>query len=162
MSAMFLAMVWHPGRRRQAATHALAEEAEKRAKLLERQESFLHDVSRELRTPITIAHGHLEIAKATHGASQEIDVAMDELGRMERIVERLLVLAKAQASTLATAEVELDTMIEDVVMRWSDVAPRVWRVGELAEGTCVRSRTPSAARSTRWSRTPCITRTRPP
>jgi signal transduction histidine kinase len=134
MSAMFLAMVWH-ARRRQAATRALAEEADKRAELLERQESFLHDVSHELRTPITIARGHLEIAERTGGTSQEIDVAMDELGRMERIVERLLLLAKAQASTLATADVELDTMIEDVVMRWSDVAPRVWRVGELAEGT---------------------------
>jgi signal transduction histidine kinase len=144
MSAMFLAMVWH-ARRRQVATLALADEAEKRARLLEHQENFLQDVSHELRTPITIAHGHLEIAQTTHGATQEIEVAMDELGRMERIVERLLLLAKAHASTLAPADVELDTMIEDVVMRWSDVAPRVWRVGELAEGT-VRA-DPDALRS---------------
>jgi signal transduction histidine kinase len=134
MSAMFLAMVWH-ARRRQAAMAALAEEADERARLLDRQESFLHDVSHELRTPITIAHGHLEIAQRVGGARPEIDVALDELGRMERIVERLLLLAKAQSSTLAFTDVDLDSMLEDVVMRWSDVAPRVWRVGELAEGT---------------------------
>jgi signal transduction histidine kinase len=134
MSAMFLAMVWH-ARRRQAAMRALAEEADKRAQLLERQESFLHDVSHELRTPITIAHGHLEMAQRMGGARPEIEVAQDELDRMGRIVERLLMLAKAQTSTLAMADVELDSMLEDVVIRWSDVAPRVWRVGDLAAGT---------------------------
>src|SRR4051812_8002987 len=60
---------------------------------------------------------------------------MDELARMERIVERLLLLAKTQAATLTMAGVELSALLEDVVMRWSDVAPRVWRVGELADGT---------------------------
>jgi signal transduction histidine kinase len=54
---------------------------------------------------------------------------------MERIVERLLMLAKAQADTLAIGEIELSGLLEDVVMRWSDVAPRVWRVGDLADGT---------------------------
>jgi two-component system, OmpR family, sensor kinase len=33
------------------------------------------------------------------------------------------------------AEVDLSVLLEDVVMRWSDVAPRVWRVGELTDGT---------------------------
>jgi signal transduction histidine kinase len=134
MSAMFLAMVWH-ARRRQEATKALAREAEQRALLLDRHEAFLHDVSHELRTPITIARGHLEIAQRSNGSGSEVAVAMDELARMERIVERLLLLAKTQAATLTTAEVELSALLEDVVMRWSDVAPRVWRVGELADGT---------------------------
>jgi signal transduction histidine kinase len=134
MSAMFLAMVWH-ARRRHDAMRALAEEAQQRALMLERQEGFLHDVSHELRTPITIARGHLELAERTHGSKPEIAVAVDELGRMERIVERLLMLAKAQADTLAIGEIELSGLLEDVVMRWSDVAPRVWRVGDLADGT---------------------------
>jgi signal transduction histidine kinase len=134
MSAMFLAMVWH-ARRRQEAMRALAAEAKERALLLERQEAFLHDVSHELRTPITIAQGHLELAQRTHGPKPEIAIAVDELGRMERIVERLLMLSKAQADTLAIGEIELSGLLEDVVMRWSDVAPRVWRVGGLADGT---------------------------
>jgi signal transduction histidine kinase len=134
MSAMFLAMVWH-ARRRQEAMRALAAEGQQRALLLERQEAFLHDVSHELRTPITIAQGHLELAERTHGPQPELAIAVDELGRMERIVERLLMLAKAQSDTLAIGAIELSGLLEDVVMRWSDVAPRVWRVGGLADGT---------------------------
>jgi signal transduction histidine kinase len=134
MSAMFLAMVWH-ARRRQDAMKALAGEAEQRAHLLERQESFLHDVSHELRTPITIARGHLEMVQRSNGSHAEIAIAVDELGRMERIVERLLMLAKTHAATLTMADIDLSALLEDVVMRWSDMAPRVWRVGELADGT---------------------------
>jgi signal transduction histidine kinase len=66
----------------------------------------------------------------------EVAVAIDELGRMERIVERLLLLVRAgQTDFAATAEdVDLDAMIEDVTMRWAEVAPRAWQVGELAPG----------------------------
>jgi signal transduction histidine kinase len=133
MSAMFLAMVWH-ARRRVDAMDALAEESAKRAEMLTRHESFLHDVSHELRTPITIARGHLEIVERG-GAQQEVAVALDELGRMERIVERLLLLAKAQSAGFETTSVDIGVLIEDLVMRWAEITPRVWRVGELPDGT---------------------------
>jgi signal transduction histidine kinase len=138
MSAMFLAMVWH-ARRHQAAAIALAEHMGERASILARQERFLHDVSHELRTPITIARGHLETLRRTsdNGSQPEVAVAIDELSRMERIVERLLLLVRAgDVGFGPTAEdVDLDILIEDVVMRWSEIAPRVWRVGHLAHGT---------------------------
>jgi len=65
-----------------------------------------------------------------------VSVAIDELSRMERIVERLLLLVRAgEADFSRTAEeVDLDTLIEDVALRWAEVAPRVWRVGHLAGG----------------------------
>jgi signal transduction histidine kinase len=137
MSAMFLAMVWH-ARRHQSAARALAVQVRERAELVAKQEHFLHDVSHEMRTPITIARGHLEILRLSSDDDQpEVSVAIDELSRMERIVEQLLLLARAgQADLAATAEeVDLDTLIEDVAMRWAEVAPRVWRVGILAGGT---------------------------
>jgi signal transduction histidine kinase len=143
MSAMFLAMVWH-ARKRQEAMRALADESAKRADLLTRQERFLHDVSHELRTPITIARGHLEIAQRDLW-QPEVAVAVDELGRMERIVERLLLLTKAQSARFETTSVDVASLVEDLVMRWADITPRVWRVGELAEGT-VRA-DPDAARA---------------
>jgi signal transduction histidine kinase len=65
----------------------------------------------------------------------EARVAIDELDRMERIVRQLLMIAKAQAATLSEQAVELDELLEDVGMRWSEICPRVWRVGELARGT---------------------------
>jgi two-component system OmpR family sensor kinase len=127
MSAMFLAMVWH-ARRRQAALR-VAES------LLAQQERFLHDASHELRTPVTIARGHLELLRSSEAYSSEVTVALEELERIDRIVDRLLLLARAdQPGFVASAEIDLEPFLEDVFMRWSEVAPRVWRLGNLAPG----------------------------
>jgi signal transduction histidine kinase len=136
MSAMFLAMVWH-ARRRQEAIRALRLEAKQRASLLERQERFLHDASHELRTPVTIARGHLEVLGRTNGSPQsEVRVALDELERIERILDRLLLLAKAdQPDFVVLEEIDAEAFLEDVFIRWSEVAPRSWRLGALAHGT---------------------------
>jgi two-component system, OmpR family, sensor kinase len=136
MSAMFLAMVWH-ARRRQDALLVVEQQAAQRASLLERQERFLHDASHELRTPVTIARGHLEVLRRTNGhPAPEIDVALDELQRIEQILEQLLLLAKAdQPDFVVREEVELEPFLEDVFMRWSEVAPRAWQLGQLATGT---------------------------
>jgi signal transduction histidine kinase len=127
MSAMFLAMVWH-ARRRQAAVRAAEE-------LVVRQERFLHDVSHELRTPVTIARGHLDLHRRQEGDSTELAVAVDELARIERMISRLLLLAEAeQPQFLAPVEIEADAFLEEVFVRWSEVAPRAWRLGRLVAG----------------------------
>ncbi|TML17016.1 MAG: HAMP domain-containing histidine kinase [Actinobacteria bacterium] len=135
MSAMFLAMVWH-ARRRQEALRTVRRQAAQRASLLQRQERFLHDASHELRTPVTIARGHLEVLRRTNDdTAPEIDVALDELGRIEQILERLLLLAKADQPDFVVLEpLDLEPFLEDVFMRWSEVAPRSWRLGALASG----------------------------
>jgi two-component system, OmpR family, sensor kinase len=127
MSAMFLAMVWH-AQRRQAALAEVQGVAEMRATLLERQERFLHDASHELRTPVTIARGHLELLRRDQPDSPELEVALDELGRMERLVERLLLLAKSEQQGFAFEEIDLEAFLSDLFMRWSEVAPRAWRL----------------------------------
>ena len=128
MSAMFLAMVWH-ARRRQAAMRQVEAVADMRASLLELQERFLHDASHELRTPVTIARGHLELLSRDLPDAPELAVAIDELDRMERIVDRLLLLAKTeQPDFVVLRDVEIERFLEDVFMRWSEVAPRTWRL----------------------------------
>jgi signal transduction histidine kinase len=136
MSAMFLAMVWH-ARRRQDALAATERQAAQLSSLLARQERFLHDASHELRTPVAIARGHLELLRRLDGrAAPEVEVALDELERIERILERLLLLAKAdEEGSMALVELELEPFLEDVFMRWAEVAPRAWRLGSLAAGT---------------------------
>jgi signal transduction histidine kinase len=134
MSAMFLAMVWH-ARRRQQAMRVVERLADERASLLERQERFLHDASHELRTPVAIARGHLEVLQPLRGEAPEVDVALDELQRIERIVERLLLLAKAdQPDFLTEGDIDVEQFLEEVFMRWSEVAPRAWRLGSLPAG----------------------------
>jgi signal transduction histidine kinase len=136
MSAMFLAMVWH-ARRRQAALKEVEGVASERAELLDRQERLLHDVSHELRTPVTIARGHLEILQRDdRGQPPELAVAIDELDRIGYIVDRLLLLAKAERPDfLVRSPIDLEPFLEDLFMRWSDVAPRSWLLGDVPRGT---------------------------
>ena len=136
MSAMFLAMVWH-ARRRQDALGVAESHAQRLGSLLERQERFLQDASHELRTPVTIARGHLEVLRRAGGAGDgEVDVALDELGRMERLLDRLLLLARAdQPDFVEVDSIQLDQFLEDVFLRWTEVAPRAWQLGPLALGT---------------------------
>ena len=128
LAVMFTAMAWHAHRR--AAAQAEAEAiADTRASLLERQKQFVYDASHELRTPVTIARGHLELLRREAPGTPEIEVALDELDRMERIVERLLLLAHAgQPEFLALERVDIESFLEDVFIRWSEVAPRAWRL----------------------------------
>jgi signal transduction histidine kinase len=135
MSAMFLAMVWH-AQRRQQALRAVERLADERASLLERQERFIHDASHELRTPVTIARGHLEVLERSGERQQEIDIALDELGRIEHLLGRLLLLAKAQQPNFVTRSlVDVEPFLEDVFLRWSAAAQRPWRLGDVPAGT---------------------------
>ncbi len=136
MSAMFVAMVWH-ARRRVEALATVEALADDRATLLEQEERLLHDVSHELRTPVTIARGHLELLGRRLGAEQpELAVAFDELARIEGIVDRLLLLARAERPDfVAVTNVPLVSFLEDVFMRWAEVAPRAWRLGDILDVT---------------------------
>ncbi len=134
MSAMFLAMVWH-ARRRAKAIVTIAALADERARLVEQEERLLHDVSHELRTPVTIARLHLELLERQLGDRPgTLGIAFDELGRIELIVERLLLLARVEGEEPAVLHpVALVPFLEDVFLRWSGLAPRAWRLGAIAD-----------------------------
>ena len=79
-------------------------------------------------------------------------IALDELARMDAIIDRLLLLATAdQPDFLQIEAVEVEPFLEDVFMRWSEVAPRAWRLGPLAPGTAARG-PGAAARGARRAR----------
>ena len=155
MAAMFLAMVWH-ARRRVDALRVAEGRAEERRSLLERQERFVHDASHELRTPLTIARGHLELLRHDGHERAELDVALDELGRIDAIIERLLAARRRRSARLPA----LDRRRARVVPRGRVRA----LVGGRAAGVAARPaggraparrrRTGCARRSTRCSRTP--------
>ena len=53
---------------------------------------------------------------------------------MERLIDRILLLTRAeQGEWLDRGPVPLVALVEDVVMRWADVAPRAWRLGPVVD-----------------------------
>jgi signal transduction histidine kinase len=135
MSAMFLAMVWH-ARRRKTALEIASALAEQRAAVLEQEERLLHDVSHELRTPVTITRLHLELLERELGQQpRPLAIAFDELDRIESIVERLLLLARVEGSGPVVNPVALVPFLEDIFMRWVELAQRAWQLGTIADVT---------------------------
>ena len=133
MGMLFLVMVWH-ARGRVGALRASEHHADELHAALERQERFIHDASHELKTPVTIARGHLELLRAD--GKHDVDIALDELRRIDAILGQLLLLATAgQPDFVRLESLELESFLEDVFMRWSEVAPRSWRLGPVVSGT---------------------------
>ena len=61
------------------------------------QRAFVSDASHELRTPITIVRGHLELLGDDPEERREtVALVTDELDRMSRFVDDLLLLARAE------------------------------------------------------------------
>ncbi len=131
MGAVFGVMVWHARRRQAAVTAAQRAVAAERA-ALRREQDFLRDASHQLRTPIAVARGHLELAQASgpHPAQLEDDLraAVAELTRLGRVAERLLTLSTLDASPLHPAPVDLADLLTATVDRFAIVAARRWRV----------------------------------
>jgi signal transduction histidine kinase len=138
MASMFLAMVWH-ARRRQAAVDDAQRMAANEQLLRERQRDFVRDASHELRTPITVARGHAELLRASATDPQSIndaDVVVDELARLSRLAERLVVLAAAEhAEFLAVGPVDVYELVEETGRRWQVAADREWTLRAEAWGT---------------------------
>lgn len=137
MGAIFLAMVWHAARR-QAAVDA-GRRAAQRQRQLERERDRVRDASHELRTPITIARGHAELIRETHAnedVAADVQVIIDELGRLEKISDRLLILAAADHSAfLHFGKVDFERLIESTARRWRAAAPRRWHARTEEGGT---------------------------
>ena len=135
MSAMFLAMVWH-ARRRLSVMEEIERISEKNARLLEREQRFVQDASHELRTPITVALGHAELIQRTAGdpvIAEDAGVIADELMRLRRLSDRLLLLAAADdPDFLHKKPIEVEPVLVSALQRWSPT-PRQWRLGTTDE-----------------------------
>lgn len=103
------------------------------------QRQFADDAGHELRTPITIVRGHLELmGTATESAAEReetVRLVTDELDRMSRIVEDLLLLAKAERPDFVSPEpVQLAELTADVFVKARTLGDRGWELDQVAEG----------------------------
>ncbi|MGH2769622.1 MAG: ATP-binding protein [Actinomycetota bacterium] len=92
------------------------------------QQRFLSDASHELRTPLTVIRGQLELLDReirSLEARRSLAVAVEELDRMRRIVEDLLLLARLdEGMPLATEPVEVELAVEEALLRSMVLASR--------------------------------------
>jgi signal transduction histidine kinase len=131
MPMLLLAMVWH-ARRRAEAQRQVEEMAEERHRRLQREREFLRDTSHAIRTPVTIARGHVELIQGTLTdplAYEDSEVVLRQLDRMDALSTRLLALARLDsARTLEVAELDLGCFVEQIGANWTGTAERDWVV----------------------------------
>lgn len=106
------------------------------------QRRFLDDAGHELRTPITVIRGNLELmGDEPEDRRQTVELVTDELDRMARIVDDLLDLAKAeQPEFLQPQSLNLADLTHEVAGKGDSLSERTWVVEEVAEGVLVADR----------------------
>ncbi|MBW4562283.1 MAG: HAMP domain-containing histidine kinase [Mojavia pulchra JT2-VF2] len=100
------------------------------------QRDFINDASHELRTPITIIRGHIELLGDDPQERQEtVELVIDELDRMSRFVEDMLLLAKSEQPGFLNLEiVEIHSLTLELHTKAKALAPRNWRLDTMASG----------------------------
>jgi signal transduction histidine kinase len=135
MAAMFAAMVWH-ARRRVSAMEETERVSAQNLELLERERRFVQDASHELRTPITVALGHTELIQretTDPSLAQDAAVIADELMRLRRLVDGLLLLAGTEdPQLLHLRPVDVEGIAVEALRRW-EATPRRWVLGAADE-----------------------------
>jgi two-component system OmpR family sensor kinase len=103
------------------------------------QKDFLTDVSHELRTPITVIRGHVETLGESPAERREaIAVIQDELDRMNRFVDDLLLLARApRPDFLRLRPIDLDLFTNDLFAKARSLGERDWRLDGTGVGILV-------------------------
>jgi signal transduction histidine kinase len=97
--------------------------AERLDDLVNTQQAFVADASHELRSPLTAIR--LQIEAMEYDSAQGIEIrrqrALDEVGRLSRNVDGLLVLARQDQSDRGTELINLSQLVSDRAEFWSSL-----------------------------------------
>lgn len=102
------------------------------------QRQFLDDAGHELKTPLTVLRGHLELLDT--GSPAEVAetqaLLLDEVDRMARLVGDLILLAKSDRPDFVTlGPVDVAVLTEDALAKARALGDRDWQLDETADMT---------------------------
>jgi signal transduction histidine kinase len=106
------------------------------------QRRFVDDASHELKTPLTIVRGNLELLEDDpEERDRQLAAVADELDRMGRIVDDLLLLAKhEQPDFLDLTTVDVSALTDELHSKAKALANRQWVVDRRGKGRIVADR----------------------
>lgn len=102
------------------------------------QRRLLDDAAHELRTPLTVLQGHLEVLDLTDPDDVRTTrvLLLDEIDRMTRLVNDLLLLAKAERPDFVRLEgTDVEALTVGVLERARGLAERAWVLDGVARTT---------------------------
>lgn len=107
------------------------------------QRQFLDDAAHELRTPLTIIRGNLELMEV--GDAEDVDqtrvLVLDELDRMKRLVDDLLLLARSQRPDFVTpTPIDVKELGDELKDRVHLLGDRDWETHSTVQGAVVGDR----------------------
>ncbi len=140
------------------------------------QRQLLDDVRHELKTPITIVRGHLEMMDPAdpHDVTETRDLGIAELDRLARLVDDIDTLADVESGALEAAVIDVGSLTDRVAELAGAIPGHTWTVEQRARGRIhatpiASSRRGSSSRTTPRSTPPraprsrsAARRTRPP
>ncbi len=103
---------------------------------VEAQKSLLDDVGHELRTPMTIVRGHLELMDTTDPKDAEVvrALALEELSRMSALVNDLILLAQSERSDFVVLQdVDAGRLTDETFEKVRVLGDRHWIMDSLAD-----------------------------
>lgn len=102
----------------------------------QQQQRFLDDAGHELRTPLTILRGHLELVAVEdpEDVAATREMLLEEVDRMQRLVDDLLLLANAgRPDFLRNESVPMIDFVHQVMDKVHVLADRKWVIDETAD-----------------------------
>jgi two-component system, OmpR family, sensor kinase len=114
------------------------------------QRAFVADASHELRTPLTVIRGQLELLAGQEDLPaaevQRVErLVTAEIARITRLVDDLLLLAKAEHTEFLRPEpIELHSYVRELWDGVTLLAPRHFELGAIPEGTLIADPDPLA------------------
>lgn len=108
------------------------------------QRQFLDDTSHELRSPLTVIRGHIELIEldeTPEERAETVALVTDEIDRMNEIVADLFLLARAeQPDFLHTESIDVRALVQDVYRKATALAERDWQVQQPPATTITADR----------------------